>query len=121
MAVQSSSQALGWCPTSQKAKARAWQPVYMRRRVAFWATVASPLLVMAVAFLLAGILELLGADCVTYGNNPMGLDNDTVCNELGDTQSGVGWRALVLAIILVPVALITGTIGAWRKIRRKSR
>jgi len=43
----------------------------MRRRVAFWATVASPLLVVAVALLLAGILELLGADCVTYGNNPM--------------------------------------------------
>ena len=93
----------------------------MRRRVAFWATVASPLLVIAVAFLLAGILELVGADCVTYGNNPMGLDNDTVCNELGDIRSGVGLLALALAIVLVPIALITGTVGAWRQIRRKSR
>ena len=40
------------------------------RRGAFWAAVASPLLVLGAAFLIGGILHLFGASCVTYGGNP---------------------------------------------------
>lgn len=93
----------------------------MRRRVVFWMAVASPALVIGGAFLTGGILELLGADCVTYGNNPMALDNDTVCNGTGDIQSGVGWSALILAIVLMPVALITLSVGVWRAMRCRPR
>ena len=93
----------------------------MLRRVAFWAAVASPLLVIGVAFLIGGILELLGADCVTYGNNPMHFDNDTVCNQAGDFQGLAGWLGLILAVVMVPVAFITGAVGAWRAMKRRSR
>ncbi len=86
----------------------------------FWAVVASPLLVIGVAFLIGGILELFGADCATYGNNPNALDNDTICNRLGDIQASAGWWALILAIGLVPVALIMGAVGAWRAMTRRS-
>jgi hypothetical protein len=89
------------------------------RRVAFWAAVASPLLVIGVAFVIGGILHLFGAGCVTYGNNPMALDNETVCNPLGEIQTGVGWIALVLALALVPLAIITGAVGAWRTRKRR--
>ena len=75
---------------------------------------ASPLLVLGAAFLIAGILHLFGASCVTYGNNPMALDNETVCNAPGEIQTGVGWSALAVALALVPLALITGAVGAWR-------
>jgi hypothetical protein len=93
----------------------------MRRRVAFWTTVSSPLLVIGVALLIGAVLGLLGAECVTYGNNPMALDNTTVCNSLGETQSGVGWAALALVIVLMPVAFITGSVGAWRAVKGRSR
>ena len=91
------------------------------RRVAFWMAVFSPLLVAALALLGGAVLELLGADCVTRGNNPMHLDNDTVCNDVGDLQLGLGWMALSLAIVLVPVALVTGAVGAWRAVGQRSR
>lgn len=93
----------------------------MWRRVAFWTTVASPLLVMRVALQIGVLLEVLGADCVTYGNNPMALDNTTVCNQPGEIQSGVGWAALAFVIVLVPPAFITGAVGAWREVKRRSR
>jgi hypothetical protein len=93
----------------------------MRRRVAFWTTVSSPLLVIAVALLIGALLELLGADCVTYGNNPMALDNTTVCNQLGETQSDVGWAVLGLLMVLLPVAFVTGAVGAWRAVKRRAR
>lgn len=89
------------------------------RRVAFWAAVASPLLVIGVAFLIGGILHLFGANCVTYGGNPMALDDETVCNALGEIQTGVGWSALALALALMPLALITGAVGAWRARKRR--
>ena len=91
------------------------------RRVRFWAVVASPLLVMGVAFLIAGILELFGANCVTYGNNPMGFDNETVCNQPGDIQVLVVLLGFILAVVVMPVALITGAVGAWRTWKRRSR
>lgn len=93
----------------------------MGRRVAFWTTVASPLLVIGVALQIGALLHVLGADCVTYGNNPMALDNTTVCNQLGEIQSHVGWAALALVIVLVPLAFITGAVGAWRAVKRWSR
>jgi hypothetical protein len=37
-----------------------------------------------------------------YGNNPMALDNETVCNSPGVIQTGVGWIALVLALAWCP-------------------
>lgn len=91
------------------------------RRVAFWAAVASPLLVLGVAYLAAGILHLFGASCVTYGNNPMALDNETVCNELGDVRVLLGWSALVLVVVVTPVAFVTGAAGAWRALKRRGR
>ena len=91
------------------------------RRAAYWVMVLSPLLVVGLTLLGASLLELLGADCVTYGNNPMHLDNDTVCNDLGDLQRDLGWIALGLAIVLLPVALATGAVGAWRSIARRSK
>jgi hypothetical protein len=87
--------------------------------VAFWTTVPSPLLVVGVALLISAVLELSGAECMTYGNNPMALDNTTVCNQLGETQSGVGWAALALVIVLLPIAFITGAVGAWRALKRR--
>lgn len=87
--------------------------------MAFWTTVSSPLLVVGVALLISAVLELSGAECMTYGNNPMALDNTTVCNQLGDTQSGVGWAALALVIVLLPLAFITGAVGAWRALKRR--
>jgi hypothetical protein len=90
-------------------------------RVAFWMAVLSPLLVVGLGLLAGAVLDLMGADCVTYGNNPMHLDNDTVCNDLGDLQSGLGWTALLLAMVLVPVALATGAVGAWRSVMRRSK
>ena len=94
--------------------------LHVMRRVAFWIAMLSPLLVVGLALLGGAILELMGADCVTYGNNPMHLDNDTVRNELGDLQSRLGWTALLLAMLVVPVALATGAVGAWRSVRRGS-
>jgi hypothetical protein len=91
------------------------------QRVAFWVAVFSPLLVAGLALLGGAVLEVMGADCVTHGNNPMHLDNDTVCNDLGDLQSSLGWTALSLAIVLVPVALTTGAVGACRAVTRRSR
>lgn len=90
------------------------------RRAAFWTAVLSPLLVAALVLLGVGVLELMGADCVTYGNNPMQLDNDTVCNDLGDQQHEVWWTGLVLVPLLLPIALATGTVGAWRFFRRRA-
>jgi hypothetical protein len=90
------------------------------RRAAFWVTVLSPLLVVGLAALGSALFEVLGADCVTYGNNPMHLDNDTVCNDLGDLQQELGWTAFGLAIVLLPVALATGAAGAWRFVARRS-
>ena len=90
------------------------------RRVAFWAAVASPLLVIGVALLIGGILHLFGANCVTYGNNPMALDNEIVCNDLGEIGTIVGWTALGLALLFVPVAFISGAVGGWRARRRRS-
>ena len=89
--------------------------------MALWAAVASPLLVIGMAFLIGGILELLGAECVTYGNNPMHFDNDTVCNGTGDIQSSVGWWAFILAIVLMPVAFTTGAVAGWRAWRATKR
>jgi hypothetical protein len=91
------------------------------RRVVFWTTVMSPLLVIGVAILVSVVLELLGADCVTYGNNPMALDNTTVCNRLGDVQSDIGWTALAVALVLVPLAFVTSAVGSWRAVKRQSR
>ena len=91
------------------------------RRVTFWAVVASPLLVMGAAFLIAGILELFAPNCVTYGNNPMGFDNETVCNQPGDFQGFAIWSGFILAVVLMPIALITGAVGAWRTRKRRSR
>jgi uncharacterized membrane protein YhaH (DUF805 family) len=91
------------------------------RRAAFWLVVLSPLVIVALAFLGAGVLELIGADCVTYGNNPMHLDNDTVCNDLGDHQTALGWSALLLAMLLLPITLATGAVGAWRFVARRSK
>jgi hypothetical protein len=91
------------------------------RRVTFWAVVASPLLVMGAAFLIAEILELFGANCVTYGNNPMGFDNETVCNELGEVRVLLGLLALVLVVVLTPVAFVIGAAGAWRALTRRGR
>ena len=91
------------------------------RRAACWMAVLSPLLIVGLALLGAGVLELLGADCVTYGNNPMHLDNDTVCNDLGDHQSALRWTALLLSMLLLPVALATGAVGAWRFVARRSK
>lgn len=82
--------------------------------------VLSPLLIVVLAFLGTGVLELMGADCVTYGSNPMHLDNDTVCNDLGDHQTALGWTALLLAMLLLPIALATGAVGAWRFVARRS-
>jgi hypothetical protein len=87
--------------------------------MAFWAPVTSPLLVIGVALLIGGVLDLFGADCVSRGSNPMALDND-VCNHLGRIQSGVGFNAIALAIVLVPVALITGAAGALQMMSRRS-
>jgi hypothetical protein len=86
------------------------------RRTVFWVAVASPLLVIVVALLIGGVLDLFGADCVADGSNP--LVND-VCNPLGSIQSGVGWSASFLVVVLVPVALITGAVGALRTTGRQ--
>ena len=51
----------------------------------------------------------------------MALDDETVRNALGEVQTGVGWIALVLALALVPLALSTGAVGAWRTSKRRSR
>ena len=57
------------------------------------------------------ILHLFGASCVTYGKNPMALDNETVCNDLGEIRTIVGWTAFGLAILFMPVAFITAAVG----------
>jgi hypothetical protein len=51
----------------------------------------------------------------------MALDNETVCNPPGVIQTRVGWIALVLALALVALALITGPVGEWRTRKRRSR
>lgn len=82
---------------------------------------ASPLLVIGVALLIGGILHLFGADCVTHGDNPMALDNEIVCNDLGEIGTIVGWTALGLALLFVPVAFITGAAGGRRARKRRLR
>jgi hypothetical protein len=91
------------------------------QRAAFRTVVLSPVLIVAMALLGTGVLELMGADCVTYGNNPMQLDNDTVCNDLGDHQADLRWTALVLAMLLLPIAVGTGAVRAWRFVARRFR
>jgi hypothetical protein len=86
----------------------------------FWTAVSSPLLVIGAAAHIGTVLDLFGANCVTYGNNPMALDNTTVCNQLGEVRSGVGWAALGIAIVLVPLALITGAVGRRRTVTQRS-
>lgn len=82
---------------------------------------ASPLLVVGFALLIAGVLGLFGADCVTHAKYAMALDNKTVCNELGDVRLLVGWAALVLVLVFTPVAFVTGVAGGWRALKRRGR
>lgn len=58
---------------------------------------------------------------MTYGINPHGFDNDTVCNQPGDVQGFAIWPGFMLAVVLMPVALIAGAVGAWRVRKRRLR
>jgi hypothetical protein len=94
----------------------------MSRRAAFWIILLSPLLTLGAAFHVAVVLEVLGAECVTSGPSyAFQLDYPRVCNSLGELREDLGWAALGLAFVLVPVGVITGGLGAWRAVRRGAR
>ncbi len=82
------------------------------RRFVFW--LLSTFAVLSVSLL---VLELLGADCSSVGNNPMALDNVETCNGLGDAQQAVGLALLVVSALLIVAAMIAVTLAAARRLR----